>query len=99
MIFGDLEGLNRHDICLIGEEKSQKNLTEETCPDRESNPYALHDRRACYRLLDSAAAENILVSNILIFKLILICRLYDVPCALSFVVNNHKFSAEVSGHA
>ena len=32
-------------------EKTRKNLTQETCPDRGSNPGPLHDRRACYRLL------------------------------------------------
>ena len=35
MIFGDLGGLKFPDICLIGEEKPRKNLTQETCPDRD----------------------------------------------------------------
>ena len=47
MIFGDLVGLKLPDICLTGEEKSRKNLTQETCPDRGSNPGPLRDRRAC----------------------------------------------------
>ena len=38
MIFGDLVGLKLPDICLTGEEKPRKNLTQETCPDRGSNP-------------------------------------------------------------
>ena len=38
------------DICLAGEEKPRKNLSQETCPDRESNPGPLRDRRACYHL-------------------------------------------------
>ena len=46
MIFGDLGGLKIPDICLTGEEEPPKNLTKETCPDRESNPGPLHDRRA-----------------------------------------------------
>ena len=51
MIFGDLVGLKLPDICLTGEEKNpEKNLTQETCPDRGSNPGPLRDRRACYRL-------------------------------------------------
>ena len=50
MIFGDLVGLKLPDICLTGEEKPRKNLTQETCPDRGSNPDLLRDRRACYRL-------------------------------------------------
>ena len=51
MIFGDLVGLRLPDICLTGEGKTPKNLTQETCPDRGSNPGPLRDRRACYRLL------------------------------------------------
>ena len=50
MIFGDLEGLKLPDICLTGEEKPQKNLTQETCLDRGSNPGPLHDRHTCYHL-------------------------------------------------
>ena len=38
MIFGDLGGLKLPDICLTGEEELRKNLTQETCPDRGSNP-------------------------------------------------------------
>ena len=50
MIFGDLVGLKFPDICLTGEEKPRKNLTQETCPDRGSNPGPLRDKRACYHL-------------------------------------------------
>ena len=53
MMFGDHGGLKRPDICLTGEEKPRKNLTQETCPDRGSNPAPLRDRRACYRLVHS----------------------------------------------
>ena len=53
MIFGDLEGLKLPDICLTGEEKPRINLTQETCPDRGSNPGPLRDRRACYHFLHS----------------------------------------------
>ena len=45
MIFGDLGGLKLPDICLTGEEKPRKNLTQEACPDRGSNPGPLRDRR------------------------------------------------------
>ena len=48
MIFGDLGGLKLPDNCRTGEEKPRKNLTQETCPDRGSNPGPLRDRRACY---------------------------------------------------
>ena len=57
MIFGDLLGLKLPDICLTGEEKPRKNLTQETCPDRGSNPGPLRVRRACYRLLHSGGRE------------------------------------------
>ena len=53
MIFGDLGGLKLPGICLTGEEKPRKNLTQETCPDRGSNPGPLRNRRACYRLSHS----------------------------------------------
>ena len=50
MIFGDLGGPKLPDIRLTGEEKPRKNLTQETCPDRGSNPGPLRDKRACYHL-------------------------------------------------
>ena len=63
MIFGDLEGLKFPNICLTGKEKSRKNLTQETCPDRGSKPDPLRDRRACYRLLHSGALTIIILSR------------------------------------
>ena len=57
MIFGDLRGLKLPDICLTGEEKPRENLTQETCPDRGSNPDPLRDRHACYRLSHSGGQE------------------------------------------
>ena len=53
MIFGDLVGLKFPDIYLTGEEKPRENLIEETCPDQESNPGLLRDKRPCYHLLHS----------------------------------------------
>ena len=53
MIFGELRGLKLPDICLTGEEKPRKMLTQETCPDQGSNPGTLHDRHACYHLVHS----------------------------------------------
>ena len=50
---GDLVGLKLPDIRLTGEEKSRKNLTQETCPGRGSNPGPLRDKRACYHLFHS----------------------------------------------
>ena len=63
MIFGDLGGLKLPDICLIGEEKPQKYLTHETCPDRESNPGPLYGRHACYRLAHSGGQMLCLYSQ------------------------------------
>ena len=53
MIFGDLVGLKLPDIRLTSEEKPQKNITQETCPDWGSNPGPLHDKCACYHLFHS----------------------------------------------
>ena len=62
MIFGDLVGLKLPDICLTGGEKPRKNLTQETCPDRGSNPGPLRDKRACYHLFRSGG--QITVKNV-----------------------------------
>ena len=59
MIFGDLRGLKFPDNCLTDEEKPKKNLTQETCPDRGSNPSALRDNRASYHLLHSVGLLDI----------------------------------------
>ena len=53
MIFGDLGDLKLPDICLTGEEKPRKNLTQETYPDRGSNPGPLRDRRGGQSFCDS----------------------------------------------
>ena len=58
MIFGDPGGLILPDICLTGEEVPRKNLTQETCPDRESNPGPLRDRSAWYRLAHSGGPRT-----------------------------------------
>ena len=59
MIFGDLGGLKLPDICLTGEEKPLKNITQETCPDGGSNPGLLRDKRACYHLPQSTGPHRI----------------------------------------
>ena len=58
MIFGDLVSLKLPDIRLTGEEKPRKNLTQETCPDRGSNPGPLRDKHACYHLFHSGRAKE-----------------------------------------
>ena len=50
MTIGDLKF---PDIYLTGEEKPRKNLTQETCADRGSNPGPLRDRRVCCHLANS----------------------------------------------
>ena len=57
MIYEGLGGLKLPDICLTGEEKPRKNLTQETYPDRGSNPGPLRDKRACYHLLHSGGVN------------------------------------------
>ena len=67
MILGDLEGLKSPDIGLTGEEKARKNFTQETCPDRGSNPGLQRDKRACYHLLHSGGLvqnQNIVIENV-----------------------------------
>ena len=58
IIFGDLVGLKLPDIRLTDEEKPRKNLTQETCPDRGSNPGPLRDKRACYHLFHICGLER-----------------------------------------
>ena len=58
MIFGDPGGLKLPDICLIGEEKPRKNLTQETCSDWGLNPGPLHGWHARYRLSHSSGHLN-----------------------------------------
>ena len=59
MIFGDLMGLKLPDIRLTGEEKPRKNITQETCPDRGSNPGPLRNKRACYHLFHSGVFNQV----------------------------------------
>ena len=59
MIFGDLGGQKLPDICLTGEEKPRKNLTQETCPDRGTNPGPLRDSRACHCLAHSGGRKSV----------------------------------------
>ena len=59
MIFGDHGGLKLPDICLTGKEKPRKNLTQETCPNRGSNPGPLRDKRACCHMLHSAGLMQV----------------------------------------
>ena len=64
MRFGDLGGLKFPDICLTGEEKLRKNLTQETSLNRGSNPCPLLDRRACYRLATAVDPNHNIVRTV-----------------------------------
>ena len=68
MIFGDPGGLKFPDICLTGEEKHRKNLTQETCPDGGSNPGPLRDRRVCCRLAHSGGRNETETQQLLHIK-------------------------------
>ena len=63
LIFGDLGGLKHPDICHTGEEKHRKNLAQENCPDRGSNPGPLRDRRASYLLAHSGGQIGFVCVN------------------------------------
>ena len=57
-------GLKLPDICLTGEEKPRKNLSQETCPDRGSNPGPLRGKRACYHWLHSGGLYHRVTTQI-----------------------------------
>ena len=82
MIFGDPLGLNLPDIHLTGEEKHRKNLTQETCPDRGSNPGPLRDKRTAVGLIDFI----ILRRNVKVTK----WRFFIFPLTLNFCYFNNK---------
>ena len=101
MIFGDLGGLKLPDICLTGEEKPQKTSLRRPVPtgDRTWARCVTGAHAAVWpTVVDSLKIESIqnfifnligiLVSKILIFKLILICRFQNVPSALRFKVKH-----------
>ena len=77
MIVGELGGLKLPDICLTGEEKPRKNLTQETCPNRGSNPGSLRHRRACYRLAHSGGRAAHLAVYITNWVQTVYLRLYN----------------------
>ena len=58
MIFGDLGGLKLPDICLTGEKKPRKNVTQENFPDQGSNLGPLREKHACYHLLHSGGRQH-----------------------------------------
>ena len=74
MIFGDLVCQKLPDIRLTGEENPRKNLTLETCPNRESNPGLLRGKEACYHLVPGSLAAN----TTLCHKLCLLRSIYDI---------------------
>ena len=69
VIFGDLGGLKLPDICLTDEEKPRKNLTQETCPDRGSNPGLLRDSRTCYHVVHTGGQDGIELNLDLFYRI------------------------------
>ena len=55
-------GLKLADI-VLQVRKSRKNFTQETCPDRESNPGPLLNRHACYLLSHSGGLTSIFINK------------------------------------
>ena len=78
MLFGDPVNLKRPDICLTGEEKTRKNLTQETCPDRGSNPGPLRDKRACYHLIHTIRISMFYVMTNLLYWVIFVTSQADI---------------------
>ena len=92
IIFGDLGGLKLPDICLTGEEKPRKTLTQKTCPIRGLNPSPLRDRCTCYHLAHSTGlfiilqklVENKFINTITqILLWYLQCRIQCSTCSLA----------------
>ena len=75
---GTLGGLKFSDICLIGEDKPLKNLTQEICPDRGSNPGPLRDKRACYHLLHSGGPLLLYHCNLNLFITFILQCFYEL---------------------
>ena len=59
---GNYGSLNLPDIFLQVRKNPGRNLTQETCPDRGSNPGPLRDRRAYCSLLHSGGPPNIITN-------------------------------------
>ena len=105
MIFGDLGDLKLPDICLTGEEKPrkkpvrknpEKNLTQETYPDRGSNPGPLHDRRACYHLAHSGGLVVLDLKAVLMpYLLPIFLNFSDMPGAYGIITGSVGFSSAV----
>ena len=92
MIFRVLGGLKFPDICLTSEEKPRKNLTQETCPDRGSNPGLLQDKRACYHLLHSSGLKLIITKNYVIptSEIVLMARCIKFDTIFQTSASYHK---------
>ena len=82
-------GLKFPDICLTGEEKPRKNVTQETCPDRGSNPGPLRDKRACYHLLHSGGPLVVKTFNFYLLSFISLKQPLRSYCYNIIVVLQH----------
>ena len=71
MIFGTLWALTFLTIALQVRKNPGKNLTQETCPDRGSNPGPLQDKCACYHSLHSGGQRPVWFGRNINFRFVL----------------------------
>ena len=90
-------GLKFPDIRLTGEENPEKNLAQETCPDRGSNPGPLPDKRACYNLLHSgghnskySGKNHLILPEVQIYSSLLGRKIHDLIFVLNFSLLSGK---------
>ena len=83
MIFGDLVGLKLPDIGLTGEENPEKTSPRIIVP--------AGDRTQARFVTGAHATACSTAVDYIIFYLILICKLQNVPCAIDFEVKHSIF--------
>ena len=93
---GTLGDLKFPDICLTGEEKPRKNLTQEPCPDRWSNPGPLRDKRACYHLLHRGGHMECQVEKLEHFRHILLLLGLNHSFLFLMLASRHHFRSRAT---
>ena len=95
MIFGDLVGLSFLTFVLQMRKNPEKNLTQETCPDRGSNPGPLCDKRACYHLFHSGGRYNCVIRysrHKCLYRIIFICKTLRIDIIEIFITQVLRIS-------
>ena len=88
---GTLGAWNFLTFVLQVRKNPKKNLTQETCHDRGSNPGPLRDKRACYHLLHSGGHIQIICNYVIIYlKNMLITQLQCMHIKDIFKLSNMK---------